>query len=346
MKLGITVGNLPGTIHDRVALVREAEALGFSSAWTSESWGRDAVTTASWLLAHTSTIQIGTGIMQMSARTPAMAAMTAMSLQEMSAGRFLMGIGPSGPQVIEGWHGEPFGKALGRTREYVSIVRQILARQGPLEHHGEHYQIPNTGPGTTGLGKALKTIMHPDPNLKIYTGSFTPAGIRVSAEIVDGTIPIFMDPERFDVFEDNLAKGFAKSVGGKSIADFDMAPYCRVVVDADLDRARDSLRGGLALYIGGMGARDKNFYNDYTCSLGYEDMAKEVQDLFLAGNRREAAGKVTDSFIDQIALVGSPDRIRDRLAAWTDVAKDGKIGTLIINGPTPESMRVVAEAVL
>ncbi|MEQ9121364.1 MAG: LLM class flavin-dependent oxidoreductase, partial [Alphaproteobacteria bacterium] len=178
---------------------------------TSEAWGTDAVTGAAWLLARTSKIRVGTAIMQMPARTPAMAAMTAMSLQMMSGGRFMMGIGPSGPQVIEGWHGVPFGKPLGRTREYVEIVRKILAREAPLEHHGPHYDIPNRGEGTTGLGRALKSAVHPDPNLKIYTGSFTPAGIRTAAEVADGVIPIFMNPERFNVFADDLAAGFAKA---------------------------------------------------------------------------------------------------------------------------------------
>ncbi len=346
MKLGIMVGSMPGRVEERVALVREAESLGFDSVWTSEAWGRDAVTHASWLLASTSTIKVGTGIMQMSARTPAMTAMTAMTLQDMSGGRFLLGIGPSGPQVIEGWHGEKYGKPLARTREYVAIIRQILARQGPLEHRGEHYQIPNTGPGTTGLGKALKTILHPDPDLKIFTGSFTPAGIRTAAEIADGAIPIFMNPERFEVFEEHLQAGFAKAGNGKDLNAFEMTPFCRVIVDADLERARDTLRDYYALYIGGMGARDKNFYNDYVCSLGYEGMARDVQDLYLDGNKRAAAAKVSDAFIDEVALLGPPERIRDRLEIWKAASKEGKVGTLINFAPSAESIRILAEAVL
>lgn len=346
MKLGIMVGSMPGSIADRVALVQEAESLGFDSVWTSEAWGRDAVTHATWLLAHTSTIKVGTAIMQLSARTPAMAAMTAMSLQEMSGGRFLLGLGPSGPQVIEGWHGERYGKPLARTREYVSIIRQIFARQGPLVHAGEHYTIPNTGPGTTGLGKALKTILHPDPNLQIFTGSFTPAGIRTAAEIADGAIPIFMNPEKFDVFEEHLAAGFAKAGNGKDLRSFELSPFCRVLVDDDLERARDTLRDYYALYIGGMGARNKNFYNDYVCSLGYEGMAKEVQDLYLDGHRREAAGKISNDFIDEVALIGPSSRIRDRLEAWKAASKQGRVSTLINFSPTVESIRLLAEAVL
>jgi len=346
MKLGVTVGTMPGPIEERVRLVREAESLGFDSAWTSEAWGRDAVTHATWLLAHTSRIHVGTAIMQMSARTPSMAAMTAMTLAEMSKGRFILGIGPSGPQVIEGWHGEPYGKPLGRTREYVAIIRKILAREGPLEHHGEHYHIPNTGPGTTGLGKPLKTTMHPDPNLKIFTGSFTPAGIRTAAEIADGVLPIFMNPERFEIFEPDLNAGFARAGGGKGLERFDIAPFCRVMVNDDLAAAYDSLRDYYALYIGGMGARDKNFYNDYVASLGYEGMAREVQDLYLGGRKREAAGKIADAFIDEVALVGPAARIRDRLQIWKAAGREGKVGTLVNYGPTTESIRLLAEAVL
>ncbi|NKC13983.1 MAG: LLM class F420-dependent oxidoreductase [Gammaproteobacteria bacterium] len=346
MKLGIMVGSMPGTIADRVALVQEAESLGFDSAWTSEAWGRDAVTHASWLLAHTHAIKVGTGIMQMSARTPAMAAMTAMSLQEMSGGRFLLGIGPSGPQVIEGWHGEPFGKPLARSREYIAIVRKILAREEPLRHQGEHYQIPNTGPGTTGLGKALKTILHPDPNLKIYTGAFTPAGIRTAAEHADGTLPIFMNPQRFEIFADDLNQGFAKAGGGKTLEDFDLAPFCRVVINSDVNRARDALRDYYALYVGGMGARGKNFYNTYVRSLGYEAMAQKVQDLYLDGHKREAAAHIEGAFIDEVALLGPPARIRDRLQIWTEAGKAGKVGTLVVFAPNVDSIRLLAETVL
>lgn len=346
MKLGIMVGSMPGTIDDRIALVQAAEALGFDSAWTSEAWGRDAVTHATWLLAHTSKINVGTAIMQMSARTPAMAAMTAMSLQDMSGDRFLLGIGPSGPQVIEGWHGEAYGKPLGRTREYVAIIRKILAREAPLEHRGEHYQIPKTGPGTTGLGKALKTIMHPDPSLKIYTGSFTPAGIRTAAEIANGVLPIFMNPSRFEVFADDLQTGFDKAGNGKSLDNFDIAPFCRVIVDGNVDAAYDSLRDYYALYIGGMGARGKNFYNDYVASLGYEAMAREVQDLYLDGHKRDAAGKIQDAFIDEVALVGPPARIKDRLAMWKDAAKARHVDTLVNFAPTHDSIRLLAEALL
>ena len=346
MKLGIMLGYMAGTWEEKVAVVKEAESLGFDSAWTSEAWGTDAVTTATWLLANTSKINVGTAIMQMPARTPAMAAMTAMSLQMMSGGRFRMGIGPSGPQVIEGWHGVPFGKPLARTREYVEIVRKVLVREAPLEHHGAHYDIPNRGVGTTGLGRALKTAAHPDPNLKIYTGSFTPAGIRTAAEVADGVIPIFMNPERFNVFQHDLDTGFAKAGGGKSLADFDVAPFCRVVVDDDIGAARDKLRDYFALYIGGMGAKGANFYNDYVCRLGFEGPAAEIQDLYLAGKKREAAAKVPDALIDELALAGPAGHIRERLEPWKAAGKAGQVGTLIHIAPTSESIRLLAEALL
>jgi len=346
MKLGVMLGYMPGTMADKLKVVQEAESLGFTSAWTSESWGTDAVTQATWLLAHTSRIRVGTAIMQMSARTPALAAMTAISLQELSGGRFIMGLGPSGPQVIEGWHGQPFGKPLGRTREYVEIVRKIFRREAPLEHQGEHYQIPYHGPGATGLGRPLKTMLHPDPHLDIYTGSFTPAGIRTAAEVADGVIPIFADPARLDVFSADLAAGFAKAGGGKGVDKFDMAPFCRVVVNDDLGKARDSLRDYFALYIGGMGARGKNFYNDYVSNLGFAGPAKQIQDLYLTGKKKEAAAAVPDDLIDTFALVGPADRIRDRLQVWQAAAKEGKVGTLINIAPSHESVRLLAEAVL
>jgi len=228
MKLGLIPAGFSGKYSIDMDLVLEAEALGFDSAWTSESWGNDAVTPAAWMLARTTRIKVGTAIMQMSARSPAVAAMTAMTLNDLSGGRFVLGIGPSGPQVIEGWHGAPFGRPIARTREYIEIIRAIVAREAPLEHDGAHYQIPYRGPDATGLGKPLKSILHGDPSLKIFTAAITPAGLRVSAEMADGTFPIFMDPERFGVLETPLKEGFAKAGGGKGLADFALCPFVAV----------------------------------------------------------------------------------------------------------------------
>lgn len=344
MKLGILLGYKGAPGGPDMDLILEAERLGYDSVWTSEAWGSDAVTPAAWVLARTSKIKVGTGIMQMSARTPSCAAMTAMSLQSMSDGRFLLGLGPSGPQVIEGWHGEVFGKPLKRTREYIGIIRQILAREKPLEFQGEFYQIPNTGPGTTGLGKALKTIMHPDPDLKIYTGSFSPNGLRTAGQVADGVQPIYMIPEKADLVRAHIEEGRAKAGHSTDLSDFDIAPFVRVAMGDDLQACRDTIKQELAFYIGGMGARDKNFYNDYTKRLGYEDAAVKIQDAFLDGRRAEAVAAVPDQLVDDTALVGPPDRIKDRMQAWKAAAKDNSVGSMLLGIKDPKALRVIAEA--
>lgn len=344
MKLGILLGYKGDAGGPNMDLILEAERLGYDSAWTSEAWGSDAVSPAAWVLAKTSKIKVGTGIMQMSARTPSCTAMTAMAMQAMSGGRFLLGLGPSGPQVIEGWHGEVFGKPLKRTREYIEIIRQIFAREKPLEFQGEFYQIPNTGPGTTGLGKALKTIMHPDPSaLKIYTGSFAPAGLRTAGAVADGVQPIFMIPEKTGLVREHVEEGRVKAGKSTGLSDFDIAPFVRIQMGDDLQACRDAIKQEMAFYIGGMGARNKNFYNDYTKRLGYEDAAVKIQDAFLGGQRKEAVAAVPDSLIDETALVGPPDRIKARLKDWKEAAKDHSVGSLLIGIRDIETLRVVAE---
>lgn len=344
MRLGMLLkykGEAGGPDMERVL---EAERLGFYSVWTGESWGADTVTPLTWVLAQTTTLKAGAGIMQMSARTPACAAMTMMTLNAMSGDRFLMGIGPSGPQVIEGWHGEPFGKPLMRTREYIAILRQILARKEPLKFEGEHYQIPYAGAGATGLGKPLKSILHGNPANPIYTASFSPAGLRTAGEVADGTLPIYMSPEQTDLITGPLREGMAKAEGNKSLADFDIAPYVRVSMGDDLQACRDAIKPELALYIGGMGAREKNFYNDYAKRLGYTDAAVQIQDEFLAGRRKEAMAAVPDALVDELCLVGSADRIKDRVQAWKQAADAQAVGTMLLGGASIEAMRVIAEA--
>ena len=225
MKIGVTIGYSGSSFSVPPDELKEIESLGYDSVWTSEAYGSDALTPAAWALAHTERITVGTAIIQMGARTPTAAAMAAMTLQALSGDRFVLGIGPSGPQVIEGWYGIPYGKPLTRTREYIEIIRKILAREAALEHAGEHYTIPATGPGTTGLGRPLKSILHAKPGLKIFTGAFTPAGVRTAAEVADGFFPVFMNPERFDLFEEPLNEGFAAAGGGKSLAGFEIAPF-------------------------------------------------------------------------------------------------------------------------
>ena len=327
--------------------VWEAERLGFEAVWAGEAYGTDAVSPVAWVLAQTKKIKAGTGIMQMPARTPACAAMTAMTLQALSGNRFLCGIGPSGPQVIEGWHGMPFGKPLARTREYVAVIRQILERKAPLEHQGEHYRIPYDGPGASGLGKPLRSIIHGDPSLKIYTASIAPAGLRVAGEVADGTLPFFMSPEQAEVIAGPVSpKGSPRAGGGKTLADFDFAPYVRVAIGDDLDRCRDTVRPNFALYIGGMGARSKNYYNDLAKRMGYEAEAAAIQELYLGGKRKEAEAAVPDELIDETSLIGTKERIRDRLQAWKECAADHRVGSLVLAGAGIEAMRVVAEAVL
>jgi F420-dependent oxidoreductase-like protein len=271
-------------------------------------------------------------------------AMTALTLQALSGNRFLLGVGPSGPQVAEGWHGEPFGKPQERTREYIAIIRAIVNRERPLEHRGEHYRIPYDGPGATGLGKPLKSILHADPGLKIYTASTTPAGLRTAGEIADGTLPIFMIPEKPETVTRPVLEGMAKAGNGRALADFDIGVYVRVFMGDDLAACRDAVRPEFALYIGGMGARNKNYYNDYAKRLGFEAAAVEIQDKFLAGDRRGAATAVPDALIDATSLVGPAARIRDRVQAWKTAARDHAVGSLLLATSDVAALRVVAEA--
>jgi F420-dependent oxidoreductase-like protein len=327
--------------------IKEAERLGFDSVWVAEAYGSDAVTTASWILANTSTIKVGTAIMQLGARTPACTAMTAMSLDHLSGGRFILGLGPSGPQVVEGWHGVPYGKPITRLKEYVEIVRKILARDAPLTYEGEHYQIPYHGLDGTGLGKPLKSILHGNPGLKIYTAGITPNGVRAAAEIADGFFPVWMEPERFDLFAEPLAQGFAAAGKARGLAEFDVAPFVRVVLGDDLDACRRPIKEHLALYIGGMGARSRNFYNDYTRRLGYAEAAARIQELYLAGRKEEAIAAVPDALVDACSLVGPRARIHEGLARWKAAAARGEVGTLVVaGGASVEALRLLAAELL
>ncbi len=346
MKLGIMGAAFGKKLQINTELIQHAERLGFDSAWTAEAYGNDAVTTVTWIAAKTERIKVGTAIMQMPARTPAMTAMTAISLDHLTGGRFILGLGPSGPQVAEGWHGVPYGKPLTRTREYIEIIRAILAREAPLEHHGPHYDIPVTGEGTTGHGKPLKSILHGNP-LKIYTASISPAGLRCSAEVADGVFPMMMDPEQYDtVIGQYLEEGFAKAGGGKGLKDFDVCPMVSVIISDDREKARMPIKGQLALYIGGMGARDKNFYNDYAKRLGYEEAAVEIQNLFLDGKKMEAMMAVPDELVDEVHMVGTADEIRDRLSVWREAGKSRHVDTMLIGAGQPEALELVAKELL
>ena len=346
MKLGINFGYQDwGTgLAAAVDMAQEADRLGYSSGWTAEAYGTDCVTPLTWLMSHTERMSWGTAIMQMPARSPAMTAMTAATLDLMSGGRFLLGIGASGPQVAEGWHGQAYGKPLVRTREYVEIVREILRREAPLEHHGTHYDIPYDGADATGLGKPLKIIVHPRrADIPIYLAAIGPKNVELAAEIGDGWLPIFFAPERLrETYGDALDGGFAKAGGGKSLASFDIAPTVTVIVGDDVDSLRGLVKPMVALYVGGMGARGKNFYNDLACRFGYEAAAKEIQDLYLDGKKAEATAAVPDELIDEVALLGPRERIADRLEAW----KESGITTMIVGAAQPEALQVMAELTL
>lgn len=347
MKLGIGAVSFGPRVQLNMDLLLRAEELGFDSAWTAEAWGNDAVSTASWVLAQTSKIKVGTAIMQMPARQPAMAAMTAMSLDHLSGGRFILGLGPSGPQVAEGWYGVPYGKPLTRTREYINIIRQIWAREAPVHFDGEYYTIPATGPGTTGMGKPLKSIVHGSPDIPIYTASISPNGLRCSGEVADGVFPMMLDPETVDrAYLPFIEEGFAKAEGEKSLENFSVVPGVSVIIHDDIEQVRVPVKSHMALYIGGMGARDKNFYNDLAKRLGYEEAAQKIQDLFLDGKKQEAAMAVPDDLVDACHLVGPADRIRDRLQAWKEAGNKRWVDTMSISTTQTEALELVAEEML
>lgn len=334
----------PAALGLPMAEILEAEQLGFHSVWTSEAYGSDAVSVAAWILARTTRIRVGTAIMQMPARTPTCAAMTAMTLNALSGGRFLLGLGPSGPRVVEGWYGVPYGRPMTRTREYIGIVRQIAARKAPLVHTGLHYQIPWQGPGASGLAVPMKSILAPDPALPIYTAAVTPAGLRTAGELADGVFPIWMNPERLDLIRPPVEEGLA--AGGRSLAAFDVAPFVPVSLGDDLEACRAPVRAHLALYIGGMGPRDRNFYADYAARMGYAAEARQIQDLYLAGRKAEAAAAVPAKLVDEIALVGTPARIRERLGAWRDAARSGWVRSLLVAGASTAALRLLAGELL
>ncbi len=345
MKLGILGGGIGARVNINMEAIKHAEALGYDSVWTAEAYGGDAITPATWILAQTEKIKVGTAIMQMPARTPAMAAMTAMSLAELSGGRFICGLGASGPQVVEGWHGVPYGKPITRLKEYVEIMKMIFAREDKAAFEGQMYQLPYTGEGATGLGKPLKSILHCEEEIPIFAASITPAGVAAAAEVCDGFFPIWMDPEKYSVFEEPIQKGFA-AAGDKDLTQFEVSPFVTVIMGDDVEQCMMPIRGNMALYIGGMGARDKNFYNNYAKALGFEDAAVKIQDLFLAGKRDEAAAAVPAELIDACHLVGPAERIKERLGRWREAAGKGHVGAMLLGCQQPEALELVAGEML
>lgn len=343
MRLGFIVGYSGSKIELPVNLVLEADKLGYFAVWTAEAYGSDAITPLAWLGAQTKQIHLGTAIMQIPARTPAMTAMTAMTLDQLSGGRFLLGLGVSGPQVVEGWHGQPFGRPLEKTREYVSILRKIFKRESRLEHKGMHYQIPYQGVDASGLGKPLKSILHGRSDIPIYLAAIGPKNVELVAEIGDGWLPIFFSPRFFKfVFEEQLRRGFSRAGNGKGVESFDVAPSVPVVLGDDLEVCWNMLKPMLALYIGGMGAKEKNFYYNLACRFGYEGAADQIQNFYLSGKKAEAVGAVPDGLVDEISLCGPRKRIQERLEVW----KQSPIKTLNVMTHSMEVIRLMAELVL
>jgi F420-dependent oxidoreductase-like protein len=339
LRLGLHVGywGLGLTAEQQLELVREAESAGWHSVWAAEAYGSDAATVLAWLAANTERIKVGSAIFQMPARSPAMTAMTAATLDHISEGRLIVGIGSSGPQVAEGWHGQRFDKQLLRTREYVEILRKALARER-LEYDGDYYELPLPD----GPGKALKLMIGPvQDRIPIYIAAIGPKNTALAGEVADGWLPTFLAPEHIGEFKQHLEEGAARAGRGLD-GSFDIAPNVNISIDDDIDRARDTMRPVLALYVGGMGSREKNFYNRLVQRYGFEDAAREVQDLYLEGKKDEAAAALPVELIDQTSLCGPKERIAERLEAW----REAGVSSLLIQTRQREALAVMAELLL
>jgi F420-dependent oxidoreductase-like protein len=340
LKLGLNTGYWAGGPPVGMPeTVAEAERLGFDSMWAAEAYGSDVVTPLAWWGAATERLRLGSAIMQMSARTPAAAAMAAMTLDHLSGGRFILGLGVSGPQVVEGWYGQPFGKPLARTREYIEIIRRILRREGPVTFEGEHYTLPY--PNGTGLGKPLKSSIHPlREDVPIFLGAEGPKNIALAAEVCDGWLALFFSPHHEGFYRDALTEGFGRDGARRSFDDFEVAATVPIVLDDDVERAADALRPMYALYFGGMGARNRNFHADVPRRMGFADEVERIQDLYLGGKKDEAAAAVPTKLVEQLALIGPPDKVRHDLDAW----RDSLVTTLLVAGDPP-TLRQIAELV-
>ena len=334
LKLGLTLGywgaQPPEGFLEKAI---EAEGLGFDSVWTAESWGNDVFTPLTWIAAHTSKIRLGSGIAQLSARTPTAAAMSALSIDHLSQGRMILGLGVSGPQVVEGWYGQPFAKPLSRTREYIDIIRQVMKREGPVSNDGPHYPMPYQGEGSWGMGKPLKPMVHPlRADMPILLGAEGPKSVALAAELCDGWLPLYYSPYRPEVYSGSLK-------GAKS--DFEVTSLVHVNITDNVEEGLMAMKAMLGFYIGGMGSKKRNFHKELMARMGYEQEADRIQDLFLEGKREEAIAAVPSEFADEVSLVGPVDRIKDRLQAW----RDSPVTTISFVSDS-ETMRTMAEIVL
>jgi F420-dependent oxidoreductase-like protein len=341
LKLGLNTGYWAGGPPPGVTeTIAEAESLGLDSIWTAEAYGSDCLTPLAWWGAATSRIKLGTAIVQMSARQPAATAMAAMTMDHLSGGRFILGLGVSGPQVVEGWYGMPFAKPLARTREYIGILRDIWARKGPLTNDGEHYPLPR--PGGTGLGKPLKASIHPlREDIPIYLGAEGPKNIALCAELCDGWLAMLFSPANEELFRESLEEGWARAGARRSAADFEVAGTVPFIVTDDLEQAVNVLRPFYALYFGGMGAKGRNFHANVAIRMGHGEMIERVQDLYLEGKKDEAAAAIPSGLIEELSLIGSREKIRDDLERW----RESIVTTLLVAGDVA-TVRTAAELVL
>jgi F420-dependent oxidoreductase-like protein len=341
LKLGLNTGYWAGGPPEGVTeTIAEAEKLGFDSMWTAEAYGSDGLTPLAWWGSDTERLKLGTAITQMSARQPAATAMAAMTMDHLSGGRFILGLGVSGPQVVEGWYGMPFAKPLARTREYIGILRDIWARKGPVTNEGEHYPLPL--PGGTGLGKPLKASIHPlREDIPVYLGAEGPKNIALAAELCDGWLAMLFDPRNPGYFEDALNEGFSRPGARRTKDEFEVAATVPLIVSDDVESAADMLRPFYALYFGGMGAKGKNFHANVAIRMGYEEMIDQVADLYLGGKRDEAGAAIPTDLIEALSLIGPKEKIREDLDAW----RDSIVTTLLITGDV-NTVRLAADLVL
>jgi len=344
MKLGLQLGYWGAKPPEGVAdVVAEAEASGFDAVFTAEAWGSDAFTPLAWWGRETSRVKLGTSIVQMSGRSPASIAMHALTLDHLSNGRVILGMGVSGPQVVEGWYGQPFAKPLARTREVVEIIRKVLAREAPVTNDGPHYPLPYAGPGSVGLGKPLKPIVHPlRADIPIWLGAEGPKNVAQTAEIADGWIPIFYSPASAGMYQPWLDEGFSREGARGTRESFDIAATCHLEVTDDAQRVIGGLKPVTALYMGGMGAKDQNFHKQVFERMGYADVADQVQKLYLEGRKEEAAAVVPDELVDAIHIIGDRGKVRARIAEW----EESGVTTLLLSCRSVGEVREVAEVVL
>ena len=340
MKLGLAIGYSGANLRLPIERIIRAEKLGYDSVWSAEAYGSHAISPLAFIAAHTQRIRLGSGVMQLAARTPANAAMCAATVDALAGGnRFIAGLGVSGPQIVEGWYGQPWGRPYYRMKDYVTIMRKIFRREEPVSHAGREIALPYTGPGAAGLGKPLKSILHMNPNIPIFLGVANEASVKLCAELCDGWLPLGLVPGEFPHYRPWLEEGFRRGGGVRSLASFEIYAQLPVVIDRDVHKALARMKPDIALYVGGMGARSKNFHKDLMSRLGFPEAAERIQELYLAGRKEEAVAAVPDDLVDLRALVGPPDRVRSRYRAWEDCGATG----LVMQTGQEEAVDLMAE---